>query len=140
MIPPQNAKFKDLTPKSSMNKAAIQTAFRGIIWDYDVDPDELFEVITGKREKSGPFDAERIFVRMLERLSWYELIELLGLEFIKNHLSKDVIRKIRFKALRGRYETIRKILSGDPLSFSGWDHEYREKIKYTLLSNRWYRA
>jgi hypothetical protein len=123
-----------------MNKAAIQTAFRGIIWDYDVDPDELFEVITGKREKSGPFDAERIFVRMLERLSWYELIELLGLEFIKNHLSKDVIRKIRFKALRGRYETIRKILSGDPLSFSGWDHEYREKIKYTLLSNRWYRA
>ena len=123
-----------------MNKAAIQTAFRGIIWDYDVDPDELFEVITGKREKSGPFDAERIFVRMLERLSWYELIGLLGLEFIKNHLSKDVIRKIRFKALRGRYETIRKILSGDPLSFSGWDHEYREKIKYTLLSNRWYRA
>ncbi len=76
-----------------MNKAAIQTALRGIIWDYDVDPDELFEVITGKREKSGPFDAERIFVRMLERLSWYELIELLGLEFIKNHLSKDVIRK-----------------------------------------------
>jgi len=123
-----------------MNKAAIQTAFRGIIWDYDVDPDELFEVITGKREKSGPFDAERIFVRMLERLSWYELIELLGLEFIKNHLNKDVIKKIRFKALRGRYETIRKILSGDPLSFSGWDHEYREKIKYTLLSNRWYRA
>ena len=123
-----------------MNKAAIQTALRGIIWDYDVDPDELFEVITGKREKSGPFDAERIFVRMLERLSWYELIELLGLEFIKNHLSKDVIRKIRFKALRGRYETIRKVLSGDPLSFSGWDHEYREKIKYTLLSNRWYRT
>jgi hypothetical protein len=123
-----------------MNKAAIQKALRGIIWDYDVDPDELFEVITGKREKSGPFDAERIFVRMLERLSWYELIELLGLEFIKNHLSKDVIRKIRFKALRGRYETIRKILSGDPLSFSGWDHEYREKIKYTLLSNRWYSA
>jgi hypothetical protein len=123
-----------------MNKAAIQTALRGIIWDYDVDPDELFEVITGKREKSGPFDAERIFVRMLERLSWYELIELLGLEFIKNHLSKDVIRKIRFKELRGRYETIRKVLSGDPLSFSGWDHEYREKIKHTLLSNRWYRA
>ena len=123
-----------------MNKAAIQTALRGIIWDYDVDPDELFEVITGKREKSGPFDAERIFVRMLERLSWYELIELLGLEFIKNHLSKDVIRKIRFKALRGRYETIRTVSSGDPLSFSGWDHEYREKIKHTLLSNRWYRA
>lgn len=123
-----------------MNKAGIQTALRGIIWDYDVDPDELFEVITGKREKSGPFDAERIFVRMLERLSWYELIELLGLEFIKNHLSEDIIRKIRFKALRGRYETIRKVLSGDPLSFSGWDHEYREKIKHTLLSNRWYRT
>lgn len=123
-----------------MNKDALQSVLKGIIWDYNVNPDELFEVITGKREKTGPFDAERLFMRMLERLSWYELVEILGMEYIKEHLRETIIKKIRFKTLRGRYETVRTVLSGGTLSFSGWDPEYREKIKHTLLSNRWHRA
>jgi len=123
-----------------MNKEAIQSALKEIIRDYHVDPDELFEVISGKREIAGPFNAERLFVRMLERLPWYELIDTLGIKYINNHLSESVIKKIRFKTLRGRYETVRKVLSGDPLSFSGWDPEYREKIKHTLLSNRRHRS
>jgi hypothetical protein len=123
-----------------MNKEAVQSALKGIIWDYHVDPDDLFEVLAGKREMAGPFNAERLFVRMLERLPWYELIETLGIKYIKDRLSESIIKKIRFKTLRGRYETVRKVLSGDTLSFSGWDSEYREKIKHTLLSNRRYRA
>jgi hypothetical protein len=122
-----------------LNKAATQSALMEIIWDYDCDPDELLEVISGKRAKAGPFDMKRLFLRMLERLSWYELIDLLGMEYIKEHLTEDIVRKIRFKTLRGRYETVRKFLSGNPVSFSGWNPEYREEIKHTLLSNRWYR-
>ena len=123
-----------------MNKDAMESVFKSIIWDYNVNPDELIEVITGKKEKAGPFDAERLFVRMLERLSWYELVDLLGIKYIKDNLNESAIKKIRFNLLRERYETIRQILSGATLSFSGWDHEYREKIKHTLLSNRRYRT
>jgi len=123
-----------------MNKEAVQSALKAIIWDYHVDPAELFEVIVGKRETAGPFNTERLFLRMLERLPWYELIDALGMKYIKDHLSEDVIKKIRFKTLRGRYETVRKVLSGDTLSFSGWDPEYREEIKHTLLSNRRHRS
>jgi len=128
------------TNMKNLNKTAIKSALMEIIWDYNCDPDELFEVISGKRAKAGPFDLKRLFVRMLERLSWYELIELFGMEYIRENLTQEIVGKIRFKTLRGRYETVRKVLSGNPVSFSGWDHEYREQIKHTLLSNRWYRA
>ncbi len=123
-----------------MNKDDMDSVFKSIIWDYNVNPDEIIEVITGKKEKVGPFDAEKLFVRMLERLSWYELIDLLGIKYIKDNLNESAIKKIRFNLLRERYETIRQILSGATLSFSGWDLEYREKIKHTLLSNRRYRT
>jgi hypothetical protein len=122
------------------DKITAIPVLKSIIWDYDVSPGELYEVITGQRLKAGPFTFDRLFVRMLERLSWYELIDLLGMEYLKQHLSQRVIDKVRFKTLRGRYETVRKLLSGHPVSFSGWDPEYREEIKHTLLSNRWYRA
>jgi hypothetical protein len=128
------------TLKISADKSKALPALKSIIWDYDVAPGELYEVITGQRAKAGPFTFERLFVRMLERLSWYELIDLLGMEYLKQRLSQQIIDKVRFKTLRGRYENVRKVLSGEPLSFSGWNPEYREEIKHTLLSNRWYRA
>ena len=111
-----------------------------IIWDYEIDTDELYETVIGKRGKAGPLDAQQILIRMLERLSWYDLVDILGLEFLKNALTVEVIQKIRFKALREKYETARKVLHGHPLSISGWDPAYRKRIKHTLLSNRWYRT
>ena len=47
----------------SPNRGVVQSS-QGIICDYNVNLDELFEVITGKREKTGPFDAERLFMGM----------------------------------------------------------------------------
>ena len=123
-----------------MDKKAITAALAGIIWDYKADPDELFEVLTGQRLKAGPFTFDRLLVRMLERLSWYELIDLLGLEYLRQNLTREIIAKIRFKTLRRRYERVSQSLSGHPVSLSGWDPEYREEIKHTLLSNRWYRT
>ena len=111
-----------------------------IIWDYEIDPDEIYETVIGKRGKAGPLDAQQILIRMLERLSWYDLVDILGLEFLKNAITEEVIQKIRFKALREKYETARKVLHGHPLSVSGWDTAYRKRIKHTLLSNRWYRT
>ena len=121
-------------------KKKIENILAKIIWDYDVKPYDLYLVLAGKREAAGPFTTEKIFIRMLERLSWYDLLDIVGLDFLKRNLTGELIKNIRFHDLREKYEFVRKILQGEAVSFSGWSVEYREKIESTLLSNRWYRT
>ena len=122
------------------SKKDIREIMKLIIWDYNIDPYKLYEVVIGKRDRIGQFNAQKVLVRMLERLTWYDLLELLGIDFIKKSLSKEIINKIRFKDLKNKYEFTRKVLQGEPVSFSGWSIEARKRVKHTLLSNRWYRA
>ena len=126
--------------KNDIEKKDIKRILTQIIWDYNVKPDDLYLVITGKKESAGPFTAEKIFIRMLERLSWYDLLDMVGIEYLKSNLTKELIGKIRFPDLKEKYEFIRKILQREAISFSGWSAEYRKKIEHTLLSNRWYRT
>jgi hypothetical protein len=78
--------------------------------------------------------------RMFERLNWHELMDILGVDRIKKLLTKESISRIRFPELRERYEFIRKILSREPVSFTGWGDAYHQRIKHTLFSDRWYRS
>jgi hypothetical protein len=123
-----------------LNKSKIRAIMKLIVWDYDVDPYVLYEVVTGKRDKVGHFDAERILIRMLERLSWYDLLNILGMAFLRSALTPQVIKKIRLMDVREKYDFVRKVLQGETVSFSGWSPLYRERIKHTLLSDRWYRT
>ena len=49
-----------------------------IVWDYNINPYDLYKVVIGEKERIGQFDRERVFLRMIERLSWYDLINILG--------------------------------------------------------------
>jgi predicted nucleotidyltransferase len=94
---------------------------RSLVWDYDVREDMLLDVLLGLREKEGPFDQERIFLRALERLPWHDILEIMGKERIIQLLTPQRIAKLRFPGQRRRYERIRKILRGEPVSLSGWN-------------------
>jgi hypothetical protein len=118
----------------------IQKLLKPILWDYQVDPYEFFLAAAGEKSRAGGFDQEKARIRMLERLSWYDLIRLFGIEGLKNLLTREIISKLRIRELREKYEFARKVLHGETVSYTGWSPEYREKIKHTLLSNRWYRA
>ena len=118
----------------------ISRIMKHILWDYDIDPYELYEVVIGKRERVGHFDEERVLQRMLERLSWYDLLDLLGVDILRERLVPETIARIRRPDVRERYEHIRRILHKEAVSLSGWSPEYREKVRHTLLSHRWYRA
>lgn len=118
----------------------IREIMKHTVWDYAVDPLELYEVVAGKREKVGHLDAERIFLRMLERLSWYDLLDLLGVEGLRSRLTPHVIASQRRQDQRDRYEYVRRVLRKETVPFSGWDPRYREKVRGSLLSHRWYRS
>ena len=112
-----------------MNKDQIIKILKPIIWDYNIDPVDFFEVAVGMKDRVGFFNQEAALIRMLERLSWYDLINLFGINKLSILLRKEIIARLRMKELREQYEFARKILQGEPVSFSGWSPEYREKIK-----------
>jgi hypothetical protein len=121
-------------------KSEIRKLLHPIVWDYNIDPYELYETAIGKKTQIGSFTQEKALIRMLEYLPWYDLLRLFGIEELRKLITKDVISKIRIRELREKYEFVRKILRGETVSFSGWSPEYREKIRHTLLSDRWNRT
>jgi hypothetical protein len=123
-----------------MNKSEIQRLLKPIMWDYNLDPYELFEVATGTKKQAGTFTRETALVRMLERLPWYDLVNLFGIDGLTQLITPKIISRLRLKELQEKYEFVRKVLQGETVSFSGWSPEYRERIRHTLLSDRWYRT
>jgi hypothetical protein len=117
-----------------MEQEQIRKTLKPILWDYQIDPCDFFDVAIGKKDRTGSFNQAKALIRMFERLSWYDLVNLLGIEGLEKLLTKEIISRIRIKELRDKYEFARKILHKETVSFSGWGPEYREKIKHTLLS------
>ena len=123
-----------------MTRAEKQETLQSIAWDYHVQGDSLMDVLIGLREKAGPFDQDKLLLRVLERLPWHDVLELLEKDLLKQLLTPERIARLRFPEQRRRYDRIRKILQGEPVSFSGWDPRHREAYRRSLLSNRWYRT
>ena len=118
----------------------MRKLLKPIVWDYDIDPAAFYEIAAGVRDRIGGITREKALIRMFERLSWYDLVAIFGVDGLKELLLEDFIGKVRPKMLRERYEIARQLLHRETISVSGWDPEYREKIQSTLLSNRWYRS
>jgi len=113
---------------------------KSIFWDYNTDLLPLGKLIERDINSIDDYEFKLMLNRMLERLNWYELMDILSIDLIKKLLTPEIISKLRNKELRDRYERIRRILFKEPLSISGWDPEYRKRIKTTLLSYRWDRS
>lgn len=109
-----------------------------INWDYNFSPEEIYNVILLKTEHCHHWDFEKIFIRLLERIFWYDLIYLFGVERLKKEITKSRIKKMYHPDLQKKYEQIRKILHGETVPFTEWGSEFNQRIKHTLFSNRWY--
>lgn len=123
-----------------LSKENIEKKIKSVFWDYNVDPGELYQIVLEKKHGEGFLNKEYVFKRILERLSWYEIIEIFGLDFLKRNLTAKIIFEIRNTTLKSRYEFIRKILQGETLSFTGWSIENRKRLKSSVLSHRWNRT
>ena len=117
----------------------IRKILQPIIWDYNIDPSDFYAIASGKKQIAG-IRRESVLIRMLERLFWYDLLKLFGTDGMAELLTPGLIAGLRIKEQREKYELARKVLQGESVSFSGWSPEYREKIRHTLLSDRWYRT
>lgn len=129
-----------------MTTKGKQNTLKKIFWDTSLSGAELYSILISSKNR-GDLSQEKIVLRMLERLGWHTILDLIGIEKTRLLLTKEIISKIHQRELRERYEFIRAVLSGEPVSFTGWGDEYYppaeragQKIKHTLFSNRWYRT
>jgi hypothetical protein len=109
-------------------------------WDYDVDPALLLAVIDGKMDKVGPFDADRLMVRSLERLSWYAVVALWGMDRLTIFPISTVLPRLRSVELRRRYDYAFRLLRNETLPTAGWSTEMRSQLRHGLFSHRWDRT
>ena len=124
-----------MSAKESQNNYAV---LERLLWDYDLNAKDFYDLLLGKKARIGLWNQERALIRVLERLGWYDIVNILGLEYLKEHLTLQIIEKLRFPDLQRKYGIVRKVLHGEPVSFSGWDSETRQRARDAVLSNRWY--
>ena len=116
-----------------------QDTLRKIFWNAEISGEILYSVLTGEQSHSV-VSRGKIFTRMLERLGWHTILDILGVEAVQSLLTSNVIAGLRHAEQRERYEFIRKTISGEAVSITGWGDEYYQKIKHTLFSDRWFRS
>ena len=125
-----------LQGKIYMTRKEKYGTLKKIFWDYNVEFLPLDNFIKMETDDIDEYVYNLVVTRMLERLNWYDIIDILGIEQLKKILSQDTIKRLRSNELKERYERIRRILFKEPLSLSGWDPEYIKRIRTTLLSYR----
>jgi len=117
-----------------------QIPIKRIIWDYNVDAAEFHAFLCGEKDRFHHFTREMLYVRILERLSWYEILDFLPVSVIKQMLTPKILSMLRSESMRQKYDYVARILHKQTLSPSGWDHRNRKKSQYTILSDRRYSA
>jgi hypothetical protein len=125
--------------KLAMTIQQRQEILKKIYWDANISGELLYAIAIGQ-VTNAVITQKQIFLRMIERLGWHNILEILGIDNVKRLLTKETVAGLRNTEMRERYEFIRSILFGEVVSFTGWGDEYYQKIKHTLFSNRWYRS
>ena len=84
-----------------------QHMLRKLVWDYSYTPDELNKLLSGETKQLGHLTKRTLFVRAMESLSWFSVLELFGAQEALKMLNEGAINEIRSGALRKRYEFAR---------------------------------
>jgi hypothetical protein len=105
-------------------------------WDYLDSPEDMLAVIEGRLESSGAFTRDGLFVRSMERLTWYSFIGLWGLDAVKELYTPELAGRIWPKQLRRRYDFAVGTLRGEAVSPSGWGYEYPKSERHRFFSDR----
>lgn len=121
-----------------MLEKEVHEILKKLLWDYDINTLQIYELILGKREKVFHFTREKFFIRMLEHLTWNEIFKVLPVDIIKELLTEETISKLRFPGMKAKYEYARKVLHKLPVSSSIWYNQDHQKSRCTILSDRWY--
>ena len=102
-----------------MSPNEIKKYLAKAFWDISVNPDELYLLLTDEADQVGHITKERLFRRLMETYSWYQILEIVPHDQLDSMLNDHIIGKLRTKTLQKRYEALAEILRRNPVSSSG---------------------
>jgi hypothetical protein len=111
---------------------------RSLNWDYLDKYEDMLAVIEGRLESSGAFTRDKLFIRSLERLSWYPIVGLWGVETIKELYTPEISERLWPKENKKLYDFTLAVLRKEPLPPARWGDEHYKQMWRPVLSNRWY--
>jgi len=86
-----------------LTKEETKTLLSKLYWDVDVDPEHLYQLLTGEKDRIGHIDVHSLYYRILTTLNWYDILTIVAPEKLGDLLSDSVLDKIRFKDLKDKY-------------------------------------
>ena len=88
--------------------------FKQLVWDYDLSLNDFKTILLGEKQ-IGSFDQDWAVSRVLENLNYYDAMDLVPYEILKNRWSQ-VKGKIFNKSIKDGYEFL---LQRYPVSIAG---------------------
>ena len=89
--------MKKLTKKKYRNLKRIN-------WDYTISVEDMFAVINGEKSHAGHWNQDDLLIRMLERLSWYDLLDFFTPDILALKLNPNLLSRVRNKEKRANNE------------------------------------
>lgn len=120
-------------PTQRQQKIAL---LNNLIWDYDVSPDELLNVIEEKKQSCPGFTRESLFARCLTVLMWQDITSLWDIDNCISLYTENVRKMLFPKSLREEYDAIFKLLRTGSLSFTRKSSQERKAMQDAFLFNR----
>ena len=105
-------------------------------WDVLDSHEDMLAVIRGEKEDSGSLNREKLFVRSLERLNWYTVIDLWGIPAMLELYTPELAGRIYPKNRREVFDDAFAILLGEAIPAARWNIRYFGAKRHRLFSDR----
>ncbi len=93
------------------NLCELKQELKRSVWDYSIDENTLLQIFQGKTQTFS-LNRTKICSRLLLNLQWYKLLDLLGIDGVKQLLTDDILKLIWIKDVREKYYYAQQILNG----------------------------
>ena len=89
----------------------IKRELKRIVWDYAIDEETLVSIFQGDTHTFS-LKKEKLYSRLLISTKWYRLLDLIGIEGVKELLTDEVINFIWIKDIREKFLYVKERLHG----------------------------
>ena len=103
-------RFKEIDLAGLHFNKGVALALRQAVWDYNVSPKELFEILQG-RKSTFSFNQPKLIARLLTSVGWYTLVDIFGTHYLKEIITDDTLRYVWNDDAKKRLLYAREILN-----------------------------